>query len=163
MPKHFGLGDLEQTHVRTVENDSGEVYVGPTAVFLNDERLRRGAGAGHPPEKPGASGLALAFGERERTGRGEDRGFAEILCAVFQWRNPGTETLQSIAHIAVLAVDNASGRRIGVQHTALLIEDDHALVDGIDDGTRERGKRGGRVTRRAYRLVDHWLVILIQN
>src|SRR3989454_7931126 len=40
--KHFGLGDLEQPHVGTVENDAGEVYIRPADVFLNDERLRRG-------------------------------------------------------------------------------------------------------------------------
>jgi len=48
MPKHFGLGDLEQPHVGTVENDAGEVYVRPADVFLNDERLRRGVGGAIP-------------------------------------------------------------------------------------------------------------------
>src|SRR5882762_1314823 len=108
-------------------------------------------------------GLALAFGEGECTGRGKDRCFPEILRAVLQWSEPGAKTLQSIAHIAVLTVDHASGRRVGIQHTALLVEDDDALGDRVDDRAHERGKRGGRVTRGAYRFVDHWLVILIQN
>ncbi len=108
-------------------------------------------------------GLALAFSERECTGRGEDRCFAEILGAVLEGREPGAETLEPIPDIAVLPVDHASSRRIGVQHAALLIEDDDALIHRIDDGAHERGKSGGQGTRRAHRFVDHWSVILIQN
>src|SRR6266699_3218631 len=106
---------------------------------------------------------ALPFGERECTSRWKDRCLSEILRAVLEGREPCAEILQSIAHIAVpLAVDHTPGRRVGIQQAALLIEDDDAFIDRIDDGAHEWGKRGGRVTRRADRLVDHCLVILIQ-
>src|SRR5881396_255814 len=63
--------------------------------------------------------LALAFGERECTGRRKDRGLAKTLRTVFQGGEPGAEALQSIAHIAVLSVDHPSGRRVGIQQAAL--------------------------------------------
>src|SRR5439155_3731390 len=116
--------------------------------------------------------LALAFCERQWTILWQDGGFTEILRAVLQGSEPGTESLQSVADVAappappaappVLPVDDPPGGCIGVEHAALLIEDDDSLADRIDDRPYERGERDGGVARRADRFVDHCSVILIQ-
>src|SRR6266849_5190209 len=152
-------------------------------------RLRRGAEAVHPvglepsPERratdpePARSlrelaagvlkrrgdGLALALSESEWSSLRKDRRFAEILRAVFQEREPGTETLQSVAHVTVLSVDDAPRAGVRVEQAAWLIEDHDTLGNRIDDRTHEGGKRCGDAARRADRLVDHWLVTLTQN
>src|SRR6266540_3292450 len=105
----------------------------------------------------------LATRVLQRCGDGLPFTFAETLRAVLQRSEPGAKTLQSIAYIAVLPVDRPSRRRIGIQQPALLVEDDDSLGDGVDDGAHQGRKRGGQVSRRADRSVDHWLVILIQN
>src|SRR6266508_2710003 len=66
---------------------------------------------------------ALPVGERLGPGRAEDRRFAQGLRAAPQRGEAGAQILEPVAHVAVLAVDDAPGRRVGVQDAPLGVED----------------------------------------
>src|SRR6266511_231779 len=121
------------------------------------------------PQAPGGFGqLALGVLQRvedreplpvrERLGpaRSEDRGFTEGLGAAPQRSEASAQTLEPVAHVAVLAVDGAPRGLIGVQHASLGVEDHDSLADRVDDGPGQRGKAGGCRGRGGF--VDHTLV-----
>src|SRR5881396_199056 len=123
----------DQRTYSSMTNGCGAVLGGPSPGEARS--LGRGAEAVHPvgleasPQRRAADaessrsfrelatrvlqrvgdGLALAFGERKSTSRGEDRCFAETLRAILEGSESRAETLQSVSHIAVLPVDRSPG------------------------------------------------------